>query len=408
VQESERRERIADLYELQEDIAHGGQGRIVRARDRRDGRIVAIKTLHDAWAADRSAVERLDREADALEALSGTSAVALLGRGHSEAGAPCLVMEFLEGIDLETELSKLEARSERMDTERLASLVEPVVATLDVAHQKRLYHRDLKPANWFLLTDGSVRLIDFGFVHVAEASRVTHFDTVMGSPCYIAPEVWLGGSSQVDGRADCYSLAVILYRILGGHPPFEHASLSTLSELVTRSKRPSLCALRPELPPALDGWVEKALAINPSDRYPTICETWEALGAALNSAGPSPWRRLGRSVMDSLRPSRFTTAFLTNKRRAPAGLLAPPPPRWPRDEIVDLSDDVAPLSERNALLPTLPSSLPPAAQAPVFREARQSRLPSLAERRNATLRRRNGWKHLQASRPRGRVRKALK
>ncbi|HEY3233458.1 MAG TPA: serine/threonine-protein kinase, partial [Polyangiaceae bacterium] len=285
---------IAGRYELLEVIARGGQGLVWRAKDQREGGEVAVKTLDEAAARDPQLVERFRREQRALVALEGTSAVRVFDMAPASNGALCLVMELLDGTDLESHLEELEARSERMMTERLFEILAPVVDTLEKAHAAGIFHRDLKPANIFLLKGGGVRLLDFGFARIRAARALTAVGTVMGSPAYIAPEVWKGRPDRIDHRVDIYSLAVVIFRVLAGRPPFETESLPEMLKLATSATRPSLLTFRPALPPDIDAWVKQALAVEPDERFRSVRALWNSLhdillpGQPLTSSEPEP------------------------------------------------------------------------------------------------------------------------
>src|SRR5688500_1197908 len=143
---------VADRYELLGVIAEGGQALIARAKDRHTGQFVAVKMLTSAAAQNREFVQRLAREQEAMLALAGTSAVAVLDLCQAPGGAPCLVMELLEGNDLEHELGKLEARGQRLEMDRVFEIFDAIVETLERAHAAGILHRDLKPANIYLLS----------------------------------------------------------------------------------------------------------------------------------------------------------------------------------------------------------------------------------------------------------------
>ena len=307
-------------YRLLGVIARGGQGNVWRARDTVLDRDVALKLLNEAASRNADAVERLRRERSALEALAGTCAVRLLDGPFEHEGAPCVAMELLDGVDLETRLSELEAKSTRLAFDEVTQVLEPLVQTLHKAHGLGIVHRDLKPANVFLLQDGGVRLIDFGFVRLEFAERMTAFGVVMGSPCYIAPEVWQGHANTSGASVDIYSLAVMAYRMLAGHPPFETQSLVEMRELAITARRPSLHELRPDLPAGVDAWVKRALAVDPKQRFATVREMWEALCEAAQEPKPSNWSFIPRAVAASLQPKRVAEAL----RRAGAVLWGRP------------------------------------------------------------------------------------
>lgn len=214
--------------------------------------------------------------------LGGTAAVRVLDQVWTDDGALCLVMELLHGKDLEDLLADLERAGQAVPPGALLSLLEPIAQTLHVAHHHGIVHRDLKPANIYCIDPehgGGVRLLDFGFAKFQRARSFTAVDHIAGSPHYIAPETWRGRG--VDARSDIYSFSAVVFRALAGRPPFQHKLLGELLQLVTRGPRPSLHALRPDLPPRIDDWVAQALAVEPSERFLHIQACWNALRGSL-------------------------------------------------------------------------------------------------------------------------------
>jgi serine/threonine protein kinase len=199
---------ISQRYEIVDVIGRGGQGLVYRAADSWTRRDVAIKVLGSKAAREPQMVERLMREQQALYALKGTAAVELLDVCRGLDGELCLVMELLVGTDLDDHLYGLEQRGERLELSRVAEIFDPIVSTLETAHDAGILHRDLKPANIFLLESGDVRLLDFGMARLKNAAPLTAAGTIMGSPSFMAPEAWRGLSDLVDQRADVYSPAI--------------------------------------------------------------------------------------------------------------------------------------------------------------------------------------------------------
>lgn len=284
--EGEGSDRIGSVlggrYELRDVIGSGAQGFLYRARDNRGGEDVAIKILRNA-ANDPDAVERLFREAQAMTQLLNTAAVRVLDQVTAAEGGIGIVMELLRGRDLDDELSELERAGERMPLYQVVDVFGPIVSTLEVARQAGIIHRDIKPPNIFLVHPaygGGVRLLDFGFARFTGTRRITKAGMIAGSPRYLSPEAWLG-VTDLDHRADAYGLAVVLYRVLAGKLPFEGSDYLALMKAVTAGPRPSLHALRPDLPDAIDGWV--ALALNPDRdrRFQTAKAMWSALRTCL-------------------------------------------------------------------------------------------------------------------------------
>jgi serine/threonine protein kinase len=317
---------VGDRYELLGLIAEGGQALICKALDQKSGRLVAVKLLTSVAAQNREFVQRLAREQEAMVALAGTSAVAVLDLCRAPSGAPCLVMELLEGRDLEHHLCELEERGERLSFDRMFDIFDPIVDTLERAHLAGILHRDLKPANIFLLSadkGAGVRLLDFGLARMTSASRVTGTGIIMGSPSYIAPEVWKGKPDLLDKRVDVYSLSVILFRVMSGRFPFEGGTLHDKFLQATTAPRPSLSAYRPDLPQhkEIDRWIQRALAIEPEQRFPTARALWTALlGALCYSPGERPRAPVAESIVSAWRAA--AGAF----RRIVAGLPTPVPP----------------------------------------------------------------------------------
>ena len=268
---------IAGRYRLVAQLERGGQGVVYRAVDQRDGDEVAIKVLTGHNAQDAEWRERMMREAHALTVLTGTSAVRIFHQAWANDGAFCLVTELLHGKDFEDHLVALEEQKKLLSPAELTSLLEPVVDTLEKAHAAGILHRDLKPRNIFVLEKGGVRLLDFGFAKFTRMRSVTLAGMVAGSPSYIPPEIWKG-SENFDQRIDVYSLAAVAFRALSGQTPFGGGMKEVLVK-VTTAPRPSLFALRPDLNPAIDDWVQLALAVEPEHRFETVRGMWKALAS---------------------------------------------------------------------------------------------------------------------------------
>jgi serine/threonine-protein kinase len=275
-------ELVGDRYRLIDLIDRGGQGAVYRARDERAGDEVAVKVLQMRQVSEDSEWrERMLREAHALTVLSGTSAVQILHQASLPGGAWCLVMELLRGADLEGYLRGREERGQQLSAAELVPLFDPIVHTLTVAHASGIVHRDLKPGNIFVQFDGSVRLLDFGFAKFLRMRALTAAGFVAGSPNYISPEGWKGKSELLDSRVDVYGLAAVIFRSLTRTPPFYSDDVAEVMRRATSAERPSLHALRPDLPKAIDDWSRLALAIKPAERFATVGAMWNALRHAL-------------------------------------------------------------------------------------------------------------------------------
>ncbi len=268
---------IGGRYEVLSLLGEGGQSAVYRARDRKAGDEVALKILKPAESPE--ATERMFREARAMASLHGTAAVRVLDQEWTDDGAMCLVTELLDGQPLDEALAGLEAGGGRADVPYVVRVIDPVVTTLHSAHGMGIVHRDLKPANIFVLSaahGGGVRLLDFGFAKFTRMRGLTAEGMVAGSPSYIAPETWQGRHDIIDHRIDVYALAAVIFRCLAGRAPFIAKDLFLMLREVTSAERPSLHALRPDLPPAVDDWVTHALAIDPEHRFQGVTALWRA------------------------------------------------------------------------------------------------------------------------------------
>ena len=274
---------IDDRYRVLGVLGQGAHGVVYAAEDETLGSTVALKCLSNELASDPAFKVRMHREARAMGALSGTSAAQIFAFNKTPEGGLYIVMELLAGRDLEAYLREIEGHGGRIELRRLVGLLGPIAETLERAHDLSLVHRDVKPGNIFVLDTlvrGGVRLLDFGLAKDLNATPLTAEGMVAGSPAYIAPEVWRGRAREADRRIDVYSLGAVLFRALAGSPPFDpRQPMDRFLVAVTRGPRPSLAALRPDLPVAIDGWVEKALAIEPDDRFGSVAKMWGSLRA---------------------------------------------------------------------------------------------------------------------------------
>ncbi len=292
---------IDDRYRVTGVLGQGAHGVVYAAEDEMLGSRVALKCLSADLASDPAFKVRMHREARAMGALSGTSATQIFAFNKTPDGGLYIVMELLAGRDLEHYLRELEGHGARIELRRLVNLLGPIADTLETAHGLSIVHRDVKPGNIFVLDNlvrGGVRLLDFGLAKDLNATSLTAEGMVAGSPAYIAPEVWRGKAREADRRIDVYSLGAVIFRALAGAPPFDpRQPMDRFLIAVTRGPRPSLTALRRDLPIAVDGWVEKVLAVEPNDRFHSIAKMWESLRAiaelparAVRTDPPSiPW-----------------------------------------------------------------------------------------------------------------------
>lgn len=244
---------LAGRFELDQPVGSGGMATVYRARDRDSGDWVAVKLLHNQGSKES---ERFAREAQLLAELRHPGIVSYIAEGKADSGHHFLAMEWLSGEDLGSLL-----RRGPLPLPSCLTLLDRVAAALSVTHAKGIVHRDLKPSNLFL-PEGDiarVKLIDFGIARLFDgATSVTQSGTVLGTPQYMAPEQALG-SRELSPAADFFSLGCVLYQCLTGKPPFTADHLAAVLVRILFDEPPPVLQLRPEVPQALLGLIERML-----------------------------------------------------------------------------------------------------------------------------------------------------
>jgi hypothetical protein len=277
-------------YRLEGQIGRGGMAEVFLARDERLGRMVALKVLAPALGMDQGFRQRFIRESRAAAAVDDPHIVPVYEAGEAD-GVLFIAMRYVPGGDART----LVHREGPMPPWRAAAIISPVASALDAAHAAGLLHRDVKPAN--MLVDvvrgrpDHVYLSDFGLSKAAvSSSGLTRKGEFLGTPDYVSPEQIAG--QPADGRADEYALACSAFELLTGAPPFRRDEAVAVMYAQLSAPPPRLTALRPDLPPAADGVLAKALAKTPGERYTSCREFADALRTALGlqpyDTGPGP------------------------------------------------------------------------------------------------------------------------
>jgi hypothetical protein len=263
---------LDDRYELHAVIGEGSFGRVYRGRDRRLGRLVAVKVIKPWWSDDPDWVETFEREAQLLARVSDPGIVQIFDVGHSPEGL-YYVAEFVNGESLASRL-----RRGALPPWEACDVAEQLCRALAHAHAQRIVHRDIKPANVLISARGLVKLGDFGVARLAEGSTGDGGGTVAGTPRYMAPEQ--GRGSPTTPATDIYSAGIVLYEMLAGAPPFTGESAV---ELALSHLNETPAALPTGTPQALAEIVKQALAKDPAERF----EGGEAMADALEHARAS-------------------------------------------------------------------------------------------------------------------------
>ncbi|MDQ6817053.1 MAG: serine/threonine protein kinase, partial [Actinomycetota bacterium] len=287
---------LNDRYELDELIGEGAFGRVYKGLDRRLARAVAVKVIKPWWSEDPEWVRRFERETQLLARVDDPGIVQIFDVGHAPEGL-YYVAELVDGESLASRL-----RRGPMDPWEGCEIAEQLCRALAHAHAQNIVHRDVKPANVLISARGRVKVGDFGVAHLADASSDGASTMIVGTPRYMAPEQ--GQGHPATPATDVYSVGVILYEMLAGHPPFPGSSPV---ELALRHVQDPPPPLGPDTPATLRSIVERALAKDPAERFA--------------DAGA-----MARALADA-RTARQAVRRPTPRRPAPMSRDAPAPPR---------------------------------------------------------------------------------
>lgn len=257
-------------YTILQKIGRGGMGYVYRAHDPILRRDVALKTMLRHVSEDPELRDRFIREAQSAGGLRHPNIVTIYDLGEDAQGCPFIAMEFLQGTDLEQVIKN----KTDLSLSRKLEIVIQMCKGLGFAHANGIVHRDIKAANIRLLDNGLVKIMDFGIAKMA-SSHFTRTGMIMGTPHYMAPEQIRG--EKVDGRADIFSVGVVLYELLTYRKPFPGDNPTTVLFKIIHDPPEPLIDTSFHPPNGLEDVVTKALAKKPTDRYETCEEMAEDL-----------------------------------------------------------------------------------------------------------------------------------
>jgi hypothetical protein len=273
---------LVGKYRVERVLGVGGMGVVVAAQHIQLDEKVAIKFLLPAMLKNQDVVGRFAREARAAVKIKSEHVARVSDVGTLEDGAPYMVMEFLDGVDLAARLEK----QGPLPIEQAVDFVVQACVGVASAHGIGIVHRDLKPANLFCLrgNDGQfvIKVLDFGISKVTDLGGLpdrmsgTKTATVMGSPYYMSPEQMVS-AKDVDGQTDIWALGVILYELVTGARPFVGESLPEIAIKVAMASFPPVRSIRPDAPSGLDAVIFKCLEKDKRRRYANIAELALAL-----------------------------------------------------------------------------------------------------------------------------------
>lgn len=262
-------------YEIKEALGGGGMALVYRGYDRLLHRSVTIKILREQFASDKDFVARFQQEAQAVARLSHPNVVSIYDVGQEE-GLHYLIMEYVEGHSLKDVI----AQRAPLPVLEAIDIALQICDALEHAHENGVIHRDIKPHNILITKHGRVKVTDFGIAQAVNESTMTYSGTLIGSVHYLAPEQARGEPTGI--TADIYSLGVVLYEMVTGQLPFngETPLAVALKHLQEDPRTPR--ELNPQVPPALERMILRALAKDPARRYPDVASLRADLRALRN------------------------------------------------------------------------------------------------------------------------------
>jgi serine/threonine-protein kinase len=315
-------------YEARRLLGEGGMGKVYLARQIDLARDVVVKVMHEHIAADEKFRERFQRETLLMARFHHPGAVTLYDANLNDPNGPCIVMEYVKGVNLETLLAK----NGRMNAARVGRIIGELCEVLQAAHDDGIIHRDLKPANIMIVEPDTprerIKVMDFGLAKLMEAETLrkvtdTNVDFAVGTPGYIAPEQVRG--EEMDHRGDLYSVGVMMYELLTGRLPF--IGPNSMDILLAHATEPpptfAELGLKGWVPKEVEQLVYQCLAKLPEERPQSARELAERFDTALDKA---------RTKVDAAPPpgsgerpaaARSGVAVMNG---APASAVKTPPP----------------------------------------------------------------------------------
>lgn len=257
--------RLDGRYEIQEIVGVGGMSVVYKAYDNVDDRIVAVKILKDEFLTNDEFVRRFKNESKAIALLSHPNIVKVYDVSFGEK-LQYIVMEYVDGITLKEYIQKQNA----ITWNDALFFTTQILRALQHAHDKGIVHRDIKPQNIILLSNGNIKVADFGIARFSRSETRTLTDTAIGSVHYISPEQAKG--EFTDEKADIYSVGVVLYEMLAGKVPFEAESAVSVALMQLQEDAKKLTEINPDIPVGLEQICIHAMQKNPADRYQTATE----------------------------------------------------------------------------------------------------------------------------------------
>ena len=257
--------RLDGRYEIMEVLGVGGMAVVYKAFDNIDHRIVAVKILKDEFLANPDFKRRFMNESKAISVLSHPNIVKVYDVSYGEI-LQYIVMEYVDGISLKEYIEQQGV----IDPREALYFVTQILRALQHAHDKGIVHRDIKPQNIMLISDGTIKVTDFGIARFSRSETRTMTDGAIGSVHYISPEQAKG--SVTDAKTDLYAVGVMLYEMLTGRLPFQSDNAVSVALMQLHNDPVKPTAINPQIPVGLEQIIIRAMQKNQNDRYQSASE----------------------------------------------------------------------------------------------------------------------------------------
>lgn len=253
-----------DRYRVVARLGRGGMAEVYKAYQPALQRYVAIKVMLSYMVDDKEFVDRFEREALNTSKLRHPNIVQAIDFAH-EGGTYFIVMEFIDGPTLKEELKARRAANKPFTLKEVAIIFTALCNAIDHAHRRGMVHRDIKPANVMINQEGQIVLTDFGIVRTVDGTQHTATGALTGTPAYMSPEQ--GRGERADERSDIYALGVMLYEMVTGTVPYDADTPFAIIIKHMSEPLPLPTKVNPDIPPAVEEVIIKAMAKNPDDRF---------------------------------------------------------------------------------------------------------------------------------------------
>lgn len=318
-------------YELIRLLGEGGMGTVYEAKHRLIGRRLAVKFLHPHYVTSEEVVTRFQREAQAAAAIGHENIIDVTDMGQTSEGAPFIVMEYLDGLDVRDLLAEVGSLS----VEQASHIMVQALSALQSAHDAGIIHRDLKPENIYLIDKSDrkhyVKLLDFGIskfktLEGEGAKGLTQTGTVLGTPYYMSPEQ-ARGDQNIGNKSDIYAMGVILFQMLTGKLPFDAPNYNALLIKILTEDPPDPLSLKPELPLDVVETIKIAMSREANDRFEDCTEFRRRLAGYVPGSSANFQTKMTSASRSAIRAAMSTTATPLEMTRS--GGIAPPRSRAP-------------------------------------------------------------------------------